>query len=211
MQEQGYRSTLALHIPQEQIPVGSAVGESSKSLSRDAASPQASTSGSSTSPAPAGSGSGYGPPLPTNPTPLQRLAQQHLTEDSDFEMLCAPLSNGSWRQRFERMCIASPGGGQGSTGSSAMFDSRGNIYADGGRHGGNGNEDSAEASARVREAELWRLSGCFKRGEVNATRSGTLISAHLKAHSTSRNRLMTELPAGPPCCTFFDPQTRQAN
>lgn len=33
-------------------------------------------------------------------------------------------------------------------------------------------EDPEEAAERFREAESWRLAGCFKRGEVNATRSG---------------------------------------
>jgi hypothetical protein len=154
-----YRSTLALHIPQEQIPVGSASAESSKFLSVPGPGPQASTS--------TGSGSGYGPPDSTSPTPLQRLAQQHLTEDSDFELLCTPLSNGSWRQRFERMCIAIPG--PPTSESRAMFDTRGDLTSDGGYN----DEENAELAANVREAEVWRLSGCFKRGEVNATRSGT--------------------------------------
>lgn len=144
--QQTYRSTLALHIPQEQIPVGAPHAQASSSVGP-------------------GSGSGYGPPVPASPTPLQRLAQQHLTEDSDFELLCAPLSNGSWKQRFERMCIASPG--PSTSDSRAMYDSRGQLsdsaYAD---------EENADSAARVREAEVWRLSGCFKRGEVNATRSG---------------------------------------
>lgn len=149
MQEQlqAYRSTLALHVPQEQIPLGAHPSQTS-------------------TPVGLGSGSGYGPPQPVSPTPLQRLAQQHLTEDSDFELLCAPLSNGSWRQRFERMCIASPGPAPSE--SRNMVDSRGQLYSE----SAYADEDNAETLARVREAEVWRLSGCFKRGEVNATRSG---------------------------------------
>lgn len=152
MQEQQatYRSTLALHVPQEQIPVGAPSSQGSGSVGP-------------------GSGSGYGPPTPASPTPLQRLAQQHLTEDSDFELLCTPLSNGSWRQRFERMCIASPG--PTTSESRAMFDSRSQLDSEGAYLDG----ESADAAARVREAEVWRLSGCFKRGEVNATRSGMSV------------------------------------
>jgi len=148
MQGEGYHSTLALHVAQEDIPQG-AIGDSSKNL---LVSPPDQTR------------PGYGPLAPTSPTPLQHLAQHHLHESSEYELLCAPLSNGNWHQRWERMCVAQPV----ASSSSRMINGNSGPTRD-------SLEDPAEAAERFREAEMWRLAGCFRRGEVNATRSGVYI------------------------------------
>ena len=145
---QGYNTTLALHVAQEDIPLASSPSDSRSAV------PEGSTSRA-----------GYGPLSPASASPLQRLSQQHLHRESEYNLLCAPLSNGNWHQRWERMCVASPPAGYPVGSSSSMLDGRYDSLADGA-------EDPEEAAQRMREAELWRFAGAFRRGEVNATRSG---------------------------------------
>lgn len=160
-----YRSVLALHVAQADIPIGSSSSGTSGSGSKYLAVP---TPGQDRTQE---AQPIYSPPNPTTPTPLQRLYAQHCHEESEFDCLCAPLSNGSWRQRWERMCVASEGMPGTSASRSRMLDSQGQLMLD-----ANGDHDLAgpspeEEAQRAREAELWRMAGCFKRVEVNVTRS----------------------------------------
>jgi protein arginine N-methyltransferase 5 len=142
-----YRSTLALHVAQDEIPLGQTASTSANAQQQESE-PVV----------------GYGPPRPSAPTPLQRLAQQHLNEDSEFELICAPLTNGNWQQRWESLCVASAPGPVATTSSKMLaiqYESMQDMT-----------EDMLENAQRAKEAELWRLAGAFRRGEVNATRSG---------------------------------------
>ena len=67
------------------------------------------------------------------------------------------------------MCIASTSNSLGSS-RSRMLDSQGQFMLDDGNNDAAGMTPEEEAQ-RAREAELWRMAGCFKRVEVNVTRS----------------------------------------
>lgn len=157
-----YRSVVALHVAQSDIPLGSSSSSSSSaaSTSKYLAVPSIADATQVVQPI-------YSPPNPTSPTPLQRLSLQHCHEESEFDCLCAPLSNGSWKQRWEKYCVSS----SNALGSSrSRMDSQNQFMMD------NGDSDLSsmtpeEEAQRAREAELWRMAGCFKRVEVNVTRS----------------------------------------
>lgn len=165
MEDPLYRSVLALHVAQADIPIGSS--SSTSSGSKYLSVPSLANAQEVGQPI-------YSPPNPTSPTPLQRLYAQHCHEESEFDCLCAPLSNGSWKQRWERMCVASDGRGSNALASSSrsrMLDSSGQLMLDANGDHDLGNASPEEEAQRAREAELWRKAGCFKRVEVNVTRS----------------------------------------
>lgn len=148
------RLGLALHVPQELIPLAGA--------------------GSSTNLPPSrvvGTGSGYGPPIAPSGTPLSRLVSSTLYtpyvsptpaeaalgytaaggEKTEYDLVCVPITNGNWHERWKRMCTISASGTEFDLGIVQAM----------------GTEDGAG-----REAESWRAGGAFGRGEVNITRSG---------------------------------------
>ena len=145
---------IALHITQEQLPL-SGVGSSSK--------PTPPRAGGLV----AGTGSGYGPPLAPEGSPLSQLVQGTLyNEDrskTEYDLVCVPLTNSSWQDRWERMCTLSTSSTTMDLGASTQSNLE-NATLNG--------EDHTK-----REAEKWRAGGAFARGEVNVTRSGqSLIS-----------------------------------
>ena len=150
---QGYSSTLALHVAQEAIPLGS----TAKSQQLAVPSTSASTEQAQYL--------GYGPLPSSSPTPLNIINQQHIHPDSEYSFLCAPLSNANWRQRWERMCVVSPSNGPTTASSSKLLSGQYESFEQ-------LDEDVNATAQRIREAELWRQAGAFRRGEVNATRSG---------------------------------------
>lgn len=159
------RLSIALHLTQELLPVsgaGSLVNGQPKAPSKVI-----------------GSGSGYGPPLASEGTPLSRLVSSTLyvppAEPSpveaaqgwtgvgsrtEYDLVCIPLTNRNWQERWDRMCTIS------SSGTVADFNMRNNNSS-----ARNLGEDQTRT-----EAEAWRAGGGFGRGEVNVTRSGKFRS-----------------------------------
>jgi protein arginine N-methyltransferase 5 len=122
-----------------------------------------------------GSGSGYGPPLAPEGTPLSRLVSSTLYVPAaeptpseaaqgwkgaggktDYDLVCVPLTNGNWQERWERMCTITSSATEADLGAAAKV---------GGQQ---------EDIARI-EAESWRAGGGFRRNEVNITRSGEFL------------------------------------
>lgn len=141
---------IALHITQEQLPLS---GPGSSQVHAPARSAGAAAQGS---------GSGYGPPLAASGTPLSQLVASTLyNEDrskTEYDLVCVPLTNSSWQDRWERMCTL-------STSATAL-----DLGASAASHA-----ETATLTAEdhtKREAEKWRAGGAFTRGEVNVTRSG---------------------------------------
>jgi hypothetical protein len=163
------RLPIALHLHQELLPLS---GAGSLLLNGKGQAPSKVI----------GSGSGYGPPLAPEGTPLSRLVAATLYTPpaeptpaeaaqgwapaggrTEYDLVCLPLTNSSWQERWERMCTISSSG--------TMTDVRGGI---------NGMSSAASArdlgeDATRREAESWRAGGGFGRGEVNVTRSGQFL------------------------------------
>ena len=137
---------IALHITQEQLPLSGA---------------GSSQTGARAGSAVAGSGAGYGPPLAPEGSPLSQLVAGTLYNDdrskTEYDLVCVPLTNSSWQDRWERMCTLSSSGTTMDLGASASSAPETATL----------NEDSTK-----REAEKWRAGGAFARGEVNVTRSG---------------------------------------
>lgn len=149
------RLTLALHLSQESLPPSGAHNQQQRVGLPPSAVP--------------GSGSGYGPPLtatalshlisstlynpPTEPTPTE--AEQGITGQpasrTEYDLVCLPLTNQNWAQRWERMCTFT---------QSATEAELGVVPQDG------------SDSQQRQEAEMWRAGGAFTRNEVNLTRSG---------------------------------------
>lgn len=122
-----------------------------------------------------GSGSGYGPPLAPGGTPLSRLVSDTLYTRpaeptpaeaaqgwkpvggrTEYDLVCLPLTNASWQERWERMCTISSSGTLADVSGVSSAASARDLGGEQGR----------------REAETWRAGGGFGRGEVNVTRSG---------------------------------------
>lgn len=164
------RLPIALHIPQDLLPL-SGVGSQ--------------TNGSSTQPVSKsiGSGSGYGPPMAPEGTPLSRLVSNTLYTPSteptpaeaaagwtgnagvtEYDLVCLPLTNSSWQERWERMCTISTSG--------TMMD----LSASTATSPVQGSEEWTK-----REAETWRAGGGFARGEVNVTRSGKSLLPRIES------------------------------
>jgi protein arginine N-methyltransferase 5 len=163
------RLAIALHIPQDLLPLS---GVGSQSNGSKLPSSKA-----------VGSGSGYGPPIAPEGTPLSRLVSSTLYTSAtdptpseasiagyvgaggrtEYDLVCLPLTNPSWQERWERMCTISTSG--------TMMDLNASSNT-------NGQGEGSEEWTR-REAETWRAGGGFARGEVNVTRSGTTSSSHL--------------------------------
>ena len=155
------RLSIANHVPQELLPPTGA--GSHPSTKRQTPSQVI------------GSGSGYGPPLAAGGTPLSRLVSDTLYTRpaeptpaeaaqgwkpvggrTEYDLVCLPLTNASWQERWERMCTISSSG--------TMADVSGISSAASAR-------DLGGEQTR-KEAETWRAGGGFGRGEVNVTRSG---------------------------------------
>lgn len=143
------RLPIALHLHQELLPLS---GAGSLLLNGKGQAPSKVI----------GSGSGYGPPLAPEGTPLSRLVAATLYTPpaeptpaeaaqgwapaggrTEYDLVCLPLTNSSWQERWERMCTISSSG--------TMTDVRGGI---------NGMSSAASArdlgeDATRREAESW--------------------------------------------------------
>jgi len=150
------RLPIALHLPQELLPLAGA--GSSTSAARGL--PPSSV---------IGSGSGYGPPLGPEGTPLSRLVSSTLytppreptpaeaargwtgtrVEKTDYDLVAVPLTNGNWQERWERMCTITATATEADLGTAAQ-----------------------QEELQRAEAETWRAGGGFLRNEVNLTRSG---------------------------------------
>lgn len=151
---------IALHIPQELLPpsgAGSLIanGGPGKAPSKVI-----------------GSGSGYGPPLAAEGTPLSRLVSATLYlpaaeptpseaaqgwtgagGKTEYDLVCMPLTNGNWQERWEGMCTIAASATEAELGVAAAL------------------ADQQSEAGRA-EAEAWRAGGGFRRNEVNLTRSG---------------------------------------
>ncbi|GAA5858595.1 hypothetical protein JCM1840_001275 [Sporobolomyces johnsonii] len=160
------RLPIALHLPQELIPL---TGAGSSSTSRGQ--PPSSV---------IGSGSGYGPPLAPEGTPLSRLVSSTLYVPpreptpaeaaqgwtgskggrTEYDLVAMPLTNGNWQERWERMCTITASLTEADLGAAAT-----NV----------GHQEEVQRA----EAESWRAGEGFLRNEVNLTRSeeaGSLIT-----------------------------------
>lgn len=132
-QTQKDRIPLALHYPQSAINPGSSYSNPANGQ------PATPTLG----------GAGYGPPVLTTFTPIQKLVHETTELKRDYDLVCLPLTNARWKDRWERMCLAEePYDGMASQ------------------------KKQGNAAASAYEAERWRSGGGFSRGEVNVTRSG---------------------------------------
>ncbi|KAI5477106.1 hypothetical protein MNV49_006834 [Pseudohyphozyma bogoriensis] len=161
------RLPIACHLPQELIPPSGA-GSLQNGQARQPSKV-------------VGTGSGYGPPMAPEGTPLSRLVASTLYTPAseptpaeaaqgwtgaggktEYDLVCLPLTNGSWQERWERMCTISQSASDIHMGMSSAASAR----------------DLGDDSTR-REAESWRTAGAFGRSEVNITRSeesGSLIA-----------------------------------
>ena len=92
------------------------------------------------------------PPL----TPVQQLTAQALS--SDYDLVCVPLTNDLWRERWERLCLR-------------PIDDEEDGVTDGTRAW---MERERMARQTEIEAEKWRKEGGFRRSELNVTRLGAL-------------------------------------
>ncbi|ORY82328.1 PRMT5 arginine-N-methyltransferase-domain-containing protein [Leucosporidium creatinivorum] len=153
----GSRLPIALHIPQELLPpsgAGSLANGPGKAPSKVI-----------------GSGSGYGPPLAPEGTPLSRLVSATLYlpaaeptpseaaqgwtgagGKTEYDLVCMPLTNGNWQERWEGMCTITASATEAELGVAAALASQ-------------------QSEAGRAEAEAWRAGGGFRRNEVNLTRS----------------------------------------
>jgi hypothetical protein len=163
------RVPIAIFVPQENIPPG---GPSS-------------LNGSGSHHELILSGAGYGPPLlvrrcprdcPARPldrpqtrdTSVQRLVADIIQPTPDgkqreHDLVCLPLTNASWKARWEAMCVV---GAQEDANAGSNKTYRFSL-----RMSSKMSAPSASSANEV-EAERWRAEGGFRRGEVNATRSG---------------------------------------
>ncbi|GAA5967269.1 hypothetical protein JCM11641_000496 [Rhodosporidiobolus odoratus] len=156
------RLPIALHLPQEVLPLTGAGG------SNQIRGKQPSTV--------VGSGAGYGPPLAPEGTPLSRLVSQTLYVPpreptpseaaqgwspsrggkTEYDAVAIPLTNGNWQERWERMCTITASATEAELGELAR-----------------------QEELQKSESETWRAGGGFVRNEVNITRSeeaGSLIT-----------------------------------
>ncbi|GAA5898508.1 protein arginine N-methyltransferase [Sporobolomyces salmoneus] len=157
------RLPIALHLPQELLPLAGAGNSPSGARGL----PPSSV---------IGSGSGYGPPLGPEGTPLSRLVSSTLytppreptpaeaargwtgtkVEKTEYDLVAVPLTNGNWQERWERMCTITSSATEANLGAAAQ-----------------------QEELQRAEAENWRAGGGFLRNEVNLTRSeeaGSLIA-----------------------------------
>lgn len=155
------RLPIALHLPQELLPLTGAGSSSSTPRGIPASKV-------------IGSGSGYGPPLGPEGTPLSRLVSSTLytppreptpaeaargwtgqkVEKTDYDLVAVPLTNGNWQERWERMCTITASATEADLGAAS------------------GQQEEIQRT----EAENWRAGGGFLRNEVNLTRSGQFHS-----------------------------------
>lgn len=169
---------IALHIPQDQLPLTGAGG-----LANGAGQQPSKV---------VGSGSGYGPPLAPEGTPLSRLVAQTLYVQAaeptpseaaqgwagaggktEYDLVCIPLTNGNWQERWERMCTITASATEADLGAVAAGPS------------------GMEEAARI-EAETWRAGGSFRRNEVNLTRSGQSLHRAVEKYFRSIEILAEE-------------------
>lgn len=150
------RLSIAVHYPQEALPLSSAGTKNTRLVQ---------------------TGSGYGPPLAQGGTPISRLVQSTLfvsaaeptpaeaaqgwqpsgSSKTEYDLVCLPLTNSNWQERWERMCTI--------TKSLTEVDLGVDTLPDG-------------SDPTRREAEAWRAGGGFGRTEVNLTRSGARTYRH---------------------------------
>lgn len=152
------RLPIALHLTQDLLPLGTGSNSQARAPSQVI-----------------GSGSGYGPPLAPEGSPLSRLVSATLYTPAaeptpseaaqgwtgaggktEYDLVCIPLTNRNWQERWDRMCTISSSGTMADLNMKTSSDSARNL-----------GEDQTR-----REAEAWRAGGGFGRGEVNITRSG---------------------------------------
>lgn len=103
------------------------------------------------------------PPPPTlpppAPSPLGHLIA-HTVDNTDYDLLCVPLTNGRWMDRWERLCLRS-------------MDDEEHMYS--ASAGGSVSAASADGLAprpsdTDREADVWRKDPMLNRDECNITR-----------------------------------------
>lgn len=87
-------------------------------------------------------------------------------------MVCLPITNGSWKARWESMCVVG-GSEEKQQPATAVPEVKNYRYSM--RMSSKMSAPSASTPREI-EAEKWRAEGGFRRGEVNATRSGALDS-----------------------------------
>ena len=168
MDVQHGRLPVALHLPQELIPPSGASVNASALVSVDGAR-TARAGGSGYGPVPVEGGTSlskivrsslYVPAAEPTPSEAANGWQGHAGARTDFDSVCVPLTNASWRERWERMCTI-------ATSETASSDLHGASRVD-------GSQDDVAGLRSRREAELWRAGGAFRRGEVNVTNQGAL-------------------------------------
>lgn len=94
--------------------------------------------------------------VPADSSPVQHLTSQALK--SDYDLVCVPLANDLWRERWERLCLRAPDDDEDSAGQD-----------------GSAKDWVERERARfetAKEAEAWRSNASFKRSELNITRLG---------------------------------------
>ncbi|KAJ9115298.1 hypothetical protein QFC20_001166 [Naganishia adeliensis] len=92
--------------------------------------------------------------VPADSSPVQHLTSQALK--SDYDLVCVPLANDLWRERWERLCLRAPDDDEDSAGQD-----------------GSAKDWVERERARfetAKEAEAWRSNASFKRSELNITR-----------------------------------------
>ncbi|KAJ9098885.1 hypothetical protein QFC19_006223 [Naganishia cerealis] len=96
--------------------------------------------------------------VPADSTPVQHLTAQAL--QADYDLVCVPLANDLWRERWERLCLRAPDDEADEEGEAGAGTSGTKEWVD--------RERTRFETAR--EAEAWRNNGGFKRSELNITR-----------------------------------------
>lgn len=91
-------------------------------------------------------------------SPVEHLTEQALK--ADYDLVCVPLANDLWRERWERLCLRAP-------------DDEEDVFD--GNHSAEAKDWVERERARfetAKEAEAWRSNASFKRSELNITKLG---------------------------------------
>lgn len=94
------------------------------------------------------------PPLPTLPHPSPSPLEEQITltlDKTDYDVVCAPLTNSRWQERWERLCLRPVEEELDSTSQAAMT-------------------RDLEREVVDREADIWRKDGGLRRSELNVSR-----------------------------------------
>jgi protein arginine N-methyltransferase 5 len=97
--------------------------------------------------------------VPATSSPVEHLTEQALK--ADYDLVCVPLANDLWRERWERLCLRAPD------------EEENDVFAGGQEAGAKDWVERERARFETaREAEAWRSNASFKRSELNITRLG---------------------------------------